>query len=94
MLVGLAETGRYNGLGAVTTLGDGEYTNTRRRGVAGGSWGTEAEGWVDEAAGGGDVQVGARGVAGESTLGGCNGGWPWGTGSDEADKEGPISRHF
>ena len=51
MLVGLAETGRYNGLGAVTTLGDGECTNTRRRGVAGDSLGTGAGVRFDEAAG-------------------------------------------
>ena len=41
--------------------------------------------------------MGAEGVAGESTLGGSwvgNGGRPWGTGGDRADKEGPISRHF
>jgi hypothetical protein len=41
--------------------------------------------------------MGAKGVAGESTLGGSwvgNGGRPWGMECDRADKEGPIRHHF
>ncbi len=81
----------------VATLGDGESRNMRRWGVAYGSWETGAGVWCDDAAGGRDVQVDAKGVAGGSTLGGSwvgNGGRPWGTGLAEADTEGPISRPF
>ncbi len=95
--MGLVDMGSRTGLRAVTILGDGESTIMRRWGVAGGSWGTETGVWVDDAAGCRGVEVGVEGVAGESTLGGSwvgNGGRPWGTGGDRADKEVPIRRHF
>ena len=83
--------------GVVPTLGDGESMNTRRRGVAGGTWEAGAGLLCDDAAGGGDVQVGATVGAGVSTLGGSwvgNGGRPWGTRCVEVGTEGPISLHF
>lgn len=83
--------------GVVSTLGDGESRNTRHWGVAGGTWEAGAGLLCDDTAGGGDVQVGAKGGAGVSTLGGswvCNGGRPWGTRHVEAGTEGPSSRHF
>ena len=83
--------------GVVPTLGDGESMNTRRRGVAGGTWEAGAGLLCDDAAGGGDVQVGVKGEAGVGTLGDSwvvNGERPWGTRRLEAGTEGPISRHF
>jgi hypothetical protein len=83
--------------GVVPTLGDGESRNTRRRGVAGGTWEAGAGVLCDDAAGGGDVQVGAKVGAGVSTLGGSwvvNGEQPWVTRRVGAGTEGPINRHF